>query len=127
MDTKMPTMTTIQLLTQDAGNTDPLTNSVYGMPFAGSAGRAEGTINNYKNFAYSIRVSMNIFKYVDVNGEKVDGRKMKKFKRDDFKELLEFRGLRLVDRGTAPLVPLPVKKKITRLIIKKKDKFYDCK
>lgn len=114
---KMPTMTTIQLLTQDAGNTDPLTNNTYGLPFNNGAGMAIGTINDYANFAYAVRVSMNIYKYEDINGVKVDGRKMKKFKRDDFKELLEGRGLCMGHRGT---IPLPIKKKKLRLIIRKK-------
>ena len=55
----MPTMTEIQLLTQDAGNTDPLTDNTYGLPFNGYGGVACGTINDYKNFAYTCRINQN--------------------------------------------------------------------
>jgi len=91
----MPTMTTIQLLTQEAGNTDPLTDNTYGLPFNGYGGVACGTINDYKNFAYYKRINQQKYSYVDINGEKVDGRKMKKFKINDMRELMEFRGVRI--------------------------------
>ena len=117
----MPTMTTIQLLTQEAGNTDPLTDNTYGLPFNGYGGVACGTINDYKNFAYICRINQNKYGYVNINREKVDGRKVKKFKINDMRELLEFRGVKLGDRGVVPLEEnKPVKKKIVRLIIKKK-------